>query len=171
MGSACPQDDRDEFRPSDRSLSRQAAKGGPRLAAPEESSADARRPRPESDPIVVNISGPIVRARIPGLCERVRASVEGSHVDQIVCDVGGLVDPDAVAVDALARLQLTARRLGRRIGLRHACGELQELLTLMGLGDVLPISGALPLEPQGQAEEREQSRGVEEECDSADPTD
>lgn len=117
----------------------------------------------------MSISGPIVRACIPGLCERARVLVEGSHVNQIICDVGGIADPDAVAIDALARLQLTARRLGHQIGLRHACGELRELLTLMGLDDVLPSSAALPLEPSGEAEEREQSRGVEEEADPADP--
>jgi ABC-type transporter Mla MlaB component len=140
------------------------------LAAPQDSPTGAPRPRPESDPIILVIGGPIARARIPRICERVRVLLEGSHADQVVCDVGGLVDPDAVAVDALARLQLTARRLGRRIGLRHASGELQELLTLMGLGDVLPLSALLPLEPRGQAEEREQARGVEEEADPADPT-
>ena len=131
----------------------------------------AQRPPPEPITIVLDIGGPIDRADIPGLCERVRVLVEASDAVVVVCDVGALTDPDAVAVDALARLQLTARRLGRPIRLRHACGELQELLALMGLSDVVPLCGGpLPFEPRGQAEQREQARGVEEEADPADPT-
>lgn len=42
--------------------------------------------------------------------------------------VTSIVDPDAVTVDALARLQLPARWLGRRMRLRHARGELRDLL-------------------------------------------
>ena len=66
----------------------------------------------------------------------------------IVCDVGALA-PDAAAVDALARLQLTARRLGCEIRLRDASVDLQDLLDFVGLRDVLRV------EPGGQAEERE----------------
>jgi hypothetical protein len=82
---------------------------------------------------------------------------------RIVCDVGALA-PDAGAVDALARLQLTARRLGLEIRLRHASGELQELLAFVGLRDVLRV------EAGGQAKEREQRVGVEEERELDDPT-
>ncbi len=81
----------------------------------------------------------------------------------IVCDVGALA-PNAVAVDALARLQLTARRRGLEIRLRHASSELQELLAFVGLRDVLRV------EAGGQTEEREQRVGVEEERDLDDPT-
>jgi hypothetical protein len=56
----------------------------------------------------------------------------------IVCDVGAL-PPDATAIDTLARLQLTARRLGLEVRLRHASGELQDLLAFAGLADVLRI--------------------------------
>ena len=66
----------------------------------------------------------------------------------IVCDVGALA-PDAAAVDALARLQLSARRLGHEILLRDASTELQELLEFVGLHDVLRI------ETGRQAEQRE----------------
>ena len=66
----------------------------------------------------------------------------------IVCDVGALA-PDAAAVDALARLQLTARRLGYEIRLRDASVDLQDLLDFVGLRDVLRV------ETGGQAEERE----------------
>ena len=79
----------------------------------------------------------------------------------IVCDVGELA-PDVHAVDALARLQLTARRLGLEIRLRHASSELQELLAFAGLRDVLRV------ETGGQAEEREERVGVEEERELGD---
>ena len=148
-------------------------KGSPRLGDPEGSRtprARAPRPRPEPDTIDVVIGGPIAPADVPRLWDPVRALLEGSDLEVVVCDVAALVDPDAVTVDALARLQLTALRFGRRVRLRHACGELQDLLALMGLSDVVPIAPGLPLEPGGQAEQREPARGIEEEADPTDPT-
>lgn len=55
----------------------------------------------------------------------------------MLCDVHG-VEPDAVTVDALCRLQLGARRHGCEIRLRHASAQLLELVAFMGLTDVLP---------------------------------
>jgi ABC-type transporter Mla MlaB component len=112
--------------------------------------------------------GPIARPAVPGLCERVRVLLATGDVDLVTCEMGALATPDAVAVDALARLQLTARRLGRSIRLRNACGQLQDLLALTGLRQVLPVCAGSGLEPQGQVEEWEQVR-VDEEVDSADP--
>jgi hypothetical protein len=83
--------------------------------------------------------------------------------------VDALVGPDAAAVDALARLQLTAQRLGGSIRLRNACGGLQDLLDLMGLREVFPLCVGLRLEARRQAEEREQAR-LDEEMDPADRT-
>ena len=83
------------------------------------------------------VRGPIARGDLPGLCERVCALLEQSGAETAFCDVSG-VEPDAVAVDALARLQLAARRHGCRVRLRHASLELRELVTFMGLTDVLP---------------------------------
>lgn len=141
------------------------------MAAPEESPATVvrvLRPSPEPGPIVVVIKRPVARARIREVCDRVRVLLEGTEGDLVVCDVGALVDPDAVTVDALARLQLTVRRLGHQIRFLHACGELKELLALVGLSDVVPCS-ELPLESGRQAEQREPPPGVEEEGDPADP--
>lgn len=90
--------------------------------------------------------------------------MERNSSDLVLCDVV-LVDPDAVTVDALARLQLTARRLGCRVGLRSAGFELRDLLDFVGFREVLPLVAASRLEPRGQAEEREQALGVEEEAD------
>lgn len=66
-------------------------------------------------------------------------SVEGPIAlgDLALCDVRG-VEPDAVTVEALARLQLAARRHGCRVRLLHASRELLDLVAFMGLRDVLP---------------------------------
>lgn len=84
----------------------------------------------------LSIRGPIARSDLPGLCDRVCHALRGLRGD-VVCDVGG-VEPDAVTVDALARLQLGARRAGCRVLLRGASAELVELVAFMGLADVLP---------------------------------
>ena len=102
------------------------------------------------------------------MCERVRFLLEGTEADHVICDVGAVMTPDAGTVEALARLQLTARRLGRTVKIRGACGELKDLVTLSGLSDVLPCD-ELSLEVSGQAEQREEAGGVEEEGDPADP--
>jgi ABC-type transporter Mla MlaB component len=52
-------------------------------------------------------------------------------------DARGL-DADAASVDALARLQLRAKRRGYRILFRHVSRELRALVSFMGLKDVLP---------------------------------
>ena len=77
------------------------------------------------------------------LCACLRALLRESDAGFVVCDLGALVDPDAVTIDALARLQLTAQRHGRQFRLRHACGELRDLLALMGLGNIVRLETAL----------------------------
>jgi ABC-type transporter Mla MlaB component len=93
----------------------------------------------DSGPIFVDfaISGPIVQADFPGLCDRACALLAESGAGMARCDVRG-VEPDAVTVDALARLQLAARRHGCRVRLRYASAELRELVAFMGLTEVLP---------------------------------
>lgn len=86
------------------------------------------------------IRGPISRADLPGLCARVCALL--ARTDAVVaCDVSG-VDPDVVTVDALARLQLAARRRDCCVELRNASAGLLELVELMGLSHVLAVRGA-----------------------------
>ena len=87
--------------------------------------------------IAFAIRGPITRADLPGLCDRVAALLQGSGARVALCDVSG-IHPDAVTVDALARLQLAARRHGCQVRLRHASAELLELLAFRGLSDALP---------------------------------
>ena len=86
--------------------------------------------------IAFAIAGPIARSDLPGLCDRVCALFRDSRPAVALCDVAG-VDPDAVTVDALARLQLAAQRTGCRVRLRNASPELLELVSFMGLKDVL----------------------------------
>ena len=86
--------------------------------------------------IVFAIYGPIARDDLPGLCDRVCGLLQGSGAAVALCDVGS-VDPDAVTVDALARLQLAAGRNRCQVRLRHASSELLELVEFMGLRDVL----------------------------------
>ena len=68
--------------------------------------------------------------------------------------------PDLGVVDELARLQLTARRMGCTIWLRDACPELLQLLVFAGLRDVVAGSPR-GLQAVGEAEDREEA-GVEE---------
>ncbi len=117
---------------------------------------------------VLVIQGPIARVGIPALCARARALLEDSDGALLICDLGTLGDPDAVAVDALARLQLTARRLGNEIRLRHASDELQELIALAGLDDVVPLCSESVLQMARKSECGEQLRGIEEESDPRD---
>ena len=65
-------------------------------------------------------------------------------------------------VDALARLQLAARRRGLELRLHSPQPELRELIELAGLTAVLGV------EPRRKPEQREQSVGVEEEGELGD---
>jgi hypothetical protein len=70
---------------------------------------------------------------------------------------------DLGTVDALARLQLAARRSGLVLRLTRVPEELRELITFVGLAE------ALGLEPAREVEEREKRVGVEEEGELDDP--
>jgi anti-anti-sigma regulatory factor len=65
-------------------------------------------------------------------------------------------------VDALARLQLAAKRRGLQLRLPGPQRELHELIELAGL------TGVLGVEPRREAEEREERLGVEEEGELGD---
>ena len=90
-----------------------------------------------SQTVAFSIWGPIRRDDLPGLCDRVCALLQASRPMVALCRVDG-VPPDAVTVDALARLQLAARRNGCQVRLRGASRELLQLVEFMGLRDVLP---------------------------------
>jgi hypothetical protein len=91
------------------------------------------------------------------------------HVYVIACDVSQLTDPDLGTVDELARLQLAAVRRRSRIRLLNATADLQGVLVLLGLDEVLGCGPGLGIKARRQAEHREESRGVQEEGNPADP--
>ena len=91
---------------------------------------------PPRETIAFAIHGPILRSDLPGLCDRVCALLSDAPPDEALCDVRG-VEPDAVTVDALARLQLAALRRGCRVRLTNASPALLDLVAFMGLTDVL----------------------------------
>ena len=119
----------------------------------------------EPTTIVFAVGGSLAPSDLPALCERVRFLLEASGADVVHCDVSGLVGVDAVTLDALARLQLTARRLGRRVCVRHPSRELRQLLLYTGLAEVC----GLTLELERQAEQREERLRVQEEGELDDP--
>jgi ABC-type transporter Mla MlaB component len=125
-------------------------------------------PPAEPGRTVVVRCGAIGRTDIGWLCDEVRSLLEDRNAVRVVFDVRAIVAPDVSTVDALARLQLTAARCGRRVHLRGARSELDELIALVGLRDVLPPEPDLHLEPLGDPEQREQSFGIEEEADPRD---
>ncbi|KIF76381.1 hypothetical protein QR77_25880 [Streptomyces sp. 150FB] len=93
-----------------------------------------------TEPIVLVVRGRLAMADTARLCEELtvqittRGAADGTGaIGEAICDVGGLVRPDLVAVNTLARLHLTARRHGLRLRLRGADRELHLLLGLVGL--------------------------------------
>jgi ABC-type transporter Mla MlaB component len=83
------------------------------------------------------ISGPIAPADLPGLSDRISALLRECGAGVVLCDVQGL-EPDALTVDALCRLQVAARRHRCQVRLRYVSSELRELVAFMGLRVVLP---------------------------------
>lgn len=126
------------------------------MAAPDESPAmpaGAPRAPQEATTATFVIDGPVTRAAIPDLCDRLHRLLEGTSSEVIVCDVGGVVHADAVALDVLARLQLTARRAGRTVQFRAVSDRLQGLLALTGFAEVLALGeGATGCGPLGDGD-------------------
>jgi hypothetical protein len=90
---------------------------------------------------------------------------DDSGADGLGCDAAALA-PDVASVDTLARLQLASLRLGLELGLSNASPELLDLISLVGLCEVLPVRSRSGVEPDRQSEEREQGRSID---DGADP--
>lgn len=78
-------------------------------------------------------------------------------------DVSDVASPTIGTVDLLARLVLAARDGGGELRIVGASDELHDLLKLAGLCDVFGVCEPSGLEAWGEAEEREEARGVEEE--------
>ncbi|WP_308315059.1 STAS domain-containing protein [Streptomyces sp. C10-9-1] len=87
-------------------------------------------------PIVLRITGVLRPADVPRLCEALTEALRTGHGEggpRPVVDVGLLTRADLTAVDALARLQLTARRHGTALRVRGGTPQLLGLLDLVGL--------------------------------------
>lgn len=84
----------------------------------------------------LTIRGPLTRDDLPGLYGRVCAHLAAHPAGDVACDVTGLA-ADAIAVEALARLQLAARGNGQRVVMSGASEPLRAIIDLVGLGDVL----------------------------------
>ncbi|RFU84334.1 STAS domain-containing protein [Streptomyces triticagri] len=111
-----------------------------------------------SEPLVVGLGARVARDEVPQLCEQLTAGLESTGATEVVCDAGGLVAPDLAAVEALARLRLTARRAGAGMRIRDPGPRLEQLLSLVGLAEVLR-----------ETEEREPPLRVEEAVEPGDP--
>jgi anti-anti-sigma regulatory factor len=101
--------------------------------------ASVLRPPAGLRTIVLVVVPPVRPADAPGLGDKVRRLLSGGRVEVVTCDMSGLTEPDLVAVEVLARMQLAARQAGGSIRLRHASAELQDLLGFVGLDNVVPL--------------------------------
>jgi ABC-type transporter Mla MlaB component len=86
--------------------------------------------------VSIAIRAPLRREDLPGLFGRTCAVLAGHASDELRCEVTG-VAADAVAVDALARLALAARRSDCSVRLCGASQDLRTLVAFVGLDEVL----------------------------------
>jgi hypothetical protein len=115
---------------------------------------------------VLVIGRPIAAGDLRLLCERLDELASRGGCTDVLCDAGALA-PDAVSVEALARLQLQGRRRGCRVRLCNVPVELGRLLSFLGLADAVGLGGGL--EAQRQAEQGKEPGRVEERVDRGDP--
>lgn len=107
--------------------------------------------------------GRVAPAEVPRLCADLEELLTECPTAEVPLDVGTLTAPDLVSVDALARMQLTARRRGHDLVLRAPGRLLTLLLTATGLGT------ELGLPPERQTEQGEEPGGVQEDVEPGDP--
>jgi anti-anti-sigma factor len=91
------------------------------------------------DATALRIVGRVDCSTVSGMCNRLRSLIGQSDADRVVCDVTALSDCDLVAIDMLARLGLTARRLGCTLELCGASDRLVQLIAFVGLAEMLPV--------------------------------
>ncbi|MFD9795057.1 STAS domain-containing protein [Streptomyces sp. NPDC059070] len=87
-----------------------------------------------NEPALLVVPSPLTPTDVPPLCASLRALYEAG-AREVVCDVGALVRADLTALEALARLHLTARRAGGHLSIRGATPGLRALLHLAGLAE------------------------------------
>jgi ABC-type transporter Mla MlaB component len=102
-------------------------------------------------PPLLEIHGPLRRDDLPALYTRAcRVMTRAARGGSLTVDVA-TVAADAVAVDALARLALAARRHGCRVTIRGGSPEMWQLIELMGLVSVFLSPGAAEARTEGTA--------------------
>ncbi|HEX3519313.1 MAG TPA: hypothetical protein VHT29_09795 [Solirubrobacteraceae bacterium] len=97
-------------------------------------------PIPPRRTVALTIRAPLERSDLPGLIKRTCALLAANPCGVLMCEVEGL-SADPVALDALARLALAAKRGGCEVHLSGAGEELVGLIRLVGLSKVLGLAG------------------------------
>ncbi|WP_432114161.1 STAS domain-containing protein [Streptomyces sp. S1] len=95
---------------------------------------DTSRPG-TSRSLVVTLTARPGREEVDRLC----AELAAAPPTEVVCEAGALAPAGLAAVDALARLKLTATRHGHRLRVQGAGPELRALLRLTGLDETLGL--------------------------------
>lgn len=97
--------------------------------------------RPPAGPVsvVLPLVGAVDGELTTALCTTVRAVLEARGAQVVTCDAAGAA-ADLRLVDALARMHVTARRLGCGIRVRGAAPSVALIVELAGLAGVLEVS-------------------------------
>ncbi|MGG2462590.1 STAS domain-containing protein [Streptomyces sp. RGM 3693] len=108
---------------------------------------------PHTPRTVVWHFGPsIATTDVPALCTRLDRLLRARPRTTVLCDVRAVTAPDTATVQALLRLQLTARRLGGPgIRLWHVPEALGLLLAATGLNGALPSDDGPPPDAYSKA--------------------
>jgi ABC-type transporter Mla MlaB component len=86
--------------------------------------------------VELRLPGPLTDDVVARTCDALRTGLGAGDVSRVVCHLDR-VPSDLAAVDALARLALTARRAGAAFDLRGHDADLPQLLELVGLSGLL----------------------------------
>ena len=90
--------------------------------------------------VELRLPGPLTEDVVARSCAELRESLRAGGVSRVVCHLDA-VGSDLAAVDALARLALTARRAGAAFDVGGHDPDLLPLLRLVGLSGLLSGSG------------------------------
>lgn len=103
------------------------------------------------NPRAIVLGRAIAPADVRALCERVtRLVADGSLPSEqpVVVDAGRLRSSDLGTIDALARIALTATRLGRPVRIVGASTDLLGLIAFCGLARRIPSEAVASVEPR-----------------------
>src|SRR5688500_17742560 len=109
-----------------------SARGGEQRSARDVPSRDGSAVR-------VRIVQPLTPAAVAAIPERVRALLDGSGRTLLICELTDL-DEDLRSLEALARFELAARRMGCELRLADPSEALRALAGFAGLAGVLSFS-------------------------------